>query len=77
MTCVELGVQSMDDTVLEQARRGHTAGDVVAATALLRQYGFTVGHQLMPGLPGEDWPSLVRTIIWSPRLLHSWWWWQA
>lgn len=61
MTCVELGVQSMDDTVLEQARRGHTAGDVVAATALLRQYGFTVGHQLMPGLPGEDWPSLVRT----------------
>ncbi len=61
LTCVELGVQSMDDAVLQQARRGHTAGDVVAATALLRQYGFTVGHQLMPGLPGEDWPSLVRT----------------
>lgn len=68
MTCVELGVQSMDDTVLEQARRGHTAGDVVAATALLRQYGFTVGHQLMPGLPGEDWPSLVRTTAAICRL---------
>lgn len=61
LTCVELGVQSMDDDVLTKARRGHTAGDVVAATELLRQYGFTVGHQLMPGLPGEDWDSLVRT----------------
>lgn len=61
ITCVELGVQSMDDAVLQQAQRGHTAGDVVAATALLRQYGFIVGHQLMPGLPGEDWSSLVRT----------------
>ena len=61
MTTVELGVQSMDDTVLERARRGHTARQVAEATALLRQYGFTVGHQLMPGLPGEDWPSLIRT----------------
>lgn len=61
LTCVELGVQSMDDRVLQEAQRGHTAADVVAATALLRQYGFTVGHQLMPGLPGEDWDSLCRT----------------
>lgn len=61
LTCVELGVQSMDDRVLQQAQRGHTAGDVIKATALLRQYGFTVGHQLMPGLPGEDWDSLCRT----------------
>lgn len=61
MTTVELGVQSMDDVVLERARRGHTAAQVKDATALLRQYGFTVGHQLMPGLPGEDWQSLIRT----------------
>ena len=53
MTTVELGVQSMDDNVLERARRGHTAAQVIEATALLRQYGFTVGHQLMPGLPGK------------------------
>ena len=61
MTTVELGVQSMDDNVLERARRGHTAAQVIEATALLRQYGFTVGHQLMPGLPGEDWTSLSHT----------------
>lgn len=58
---VELGVQSMDDTVLQRAKRGHTAADVQHATALLKDGGFIVGHQLMPGLPGEDWPSLVQT----------------
>lgn len=58
---VELGVQSMDDYVLQQAKRGHTAQDVRQATALLKDNGFTVGHQLMPGLPGEDWDSLTKT----------------
>jgi hypothetical protein len=52
----------MDDAVLAQAKRGHTAAHVVEATALLKQGGFTVGHQLMPGLPGEDWQSLERTV---------------
>lgn len=61
MTIVELGVQSMDDDVLARARRGHTAAQTAAATALLKAEGFTVGHQLMPGLPGEDWPSLQAT----------------
>ena len=61
LTTVELGVQSMDDGVLKAAKRGHTAAQVVDATQLLKQRGFTVGHQLMPGLPGEDWPSLMAT----------------
>lgn len=68
MTIVELGVQSMDDSVLEKAQRGHTAAQVETATRLLRQDGFTVGHQLMPGLPGEDWDSLVRTTAAVCRL---------
>lgn len=58
---VELGVQSMDDAVLKEARRGHSADDVRQATALLRHKGFIVGHQLMPGLPGEDERSLRMT----------------
>lgn len=61
MKTVELGVQSLDDVVLKAAKRGHTAADVVEATRLLREYGFTVGHQLMPGLPNEDWQSLKYT----------------
>ena len=58
----------MDDVVLARAKRGHTAQDVVTATALLREHGFTVGHQLMPGLPGEDWDSLRDTTAAICRL---------
>lgn len=68
LSTVELGVQSMDDAVLAKAKRGHTAQDVAAATALLREHSFTVGHQLMPGLPGEDWGSLRDTTAAICRL---------
>jgi histone acetyltransferase (RNA polymerase elongator complex component) len=51
---VELGVQSMDDTVLALSRRGHTAGDSETAVALLKAQGFQIGLQLMIGLPGDD-----------------------
>ena len=63
MSIVELGVQSMDDTVLQFSKRGHTAEQVLEATQLLKKCGFTVGHQLMPGLPGEDWHSLRETTL--------------
>lgn len=58
---VELGVQSLDDAVLAAAGRGHTAADVDRAVAALRRAGLACGLQLMPGLPGEDWPSLIAT----------------
>lgn len=61
MTIVELGVQSMDDNVLQRAKRGHTSADVAQATDLLRARKFIVGHQLMPGLPGESMRSLQKT----------------
>ena len=37
---VELGAQSMDDTVLAASRRGHTAGDVFRACAMVKAAGF-------------------------------------
>jgi histone acetyltransferase (RNA polymerase elongator complex component) len=51
---VELGVQSMDDTVLSLSRRGHTAGDSETAAALLKAQGYQIGLQLMVGLPGDN-----------------------
>lgn len=54
ITTVELGVQSLDDNVLQFNNRGHLSHDVVRATKLLREYGFEVCYQVMVGLPGSN-----------------------
>jgi histone acetyltransferase (RNA polymerase elongator complex component) len=59
---IELGVQSMDDRVLALSGRGHSAVDTVKAARLLREYGFLVGLQLMPGLPGDSAENFVDTV---------------
>ena len=61
VTTIELGVQSMDDTVLRAANRGHTSDEVRAAVKKIRRYPFALGLQIMPGLPSEDMYSLLRT----------------
>ena len=48
---IELGVQSSNDYILKQAKRGHTFEDVKKASKLIRRYGFDLGHQMMVGLP--------------------------
>lgn len=58
---VELGVQSLDDKVLQAAERGHTAAAVTAAMALLKQYGFKTGLQLMVGMPQQSFASVMET----------------
>jgi histone acetyltransferase (RNA polymerase elongator complex component) len=71
---VELGAQSLDDAVLAAAARGHTAADTAAAVAAIRAAGLKCGLQLMPGLPGEDWPSLIvttaRTLALAPDFIR-------
>ncbi len=53
VTTVELGIQSMDDAVLERCNRGHSAAHSRAAIALLLSRGFRVGGQMMVGLPSS------------------------
>lgn len=53
VTTIELGVQSMNDDVLKASNRGHTSDDVIKAVKLIRQYTFTLGLQMMTGLPGD------------------------
>ena len=48
---IELGVQSTNDYILQKCKRGHTYEDVKKASKLIRRYGFSLGHQMMVGLP--------------------------
>ncbi len=59
---VELGCQSMDDTVLNKNRRGHSSDQSEVASRLISQYGMELGIQLMVGLPGETTCSFVSGI---------------
>lgn len=59
---VELGVQSMNNDVLRKSGRGHTAEDTIAAVSLLKKYEFTIGVQLMPGLPGDSRQIFQATV---------------
>ena len=58
---VELGIQSLDEEVLKKANRGHSAKDSENASRMIRDYGFVLGHQVMPGLPGSSYESDVET----------------
>lgn len=53
VTTIELGVQSMDNGVLKASNRGHTRGDVINAVNLIKEYPFSIGLQMMTGLPGD------------------------
>ena len=48
---IELGVQSANDYILKQCKRGHTFEDVKKASKLIRWHRFVLGHQMMVGLP--------------------------
>jgi elongator complex protein 3 len=69
-TRVELGVQTLDDNIYRQVRRGHRVVDVITATARLKEYGFKVHYHWMPGLPGstpEHDLELSRQLFADPR----------
>ena len=60
---IELGVQSLDDNVLRLSERGHTAEDVYKACELIKSYGcFTLGIQLMIGLPGDSYEACMESV---------------
>ncbi len=58
---VELGLQSMVDSVLSASRRGHTARDAERAAKLIKAAGLDLIGQMMIGLPAADPESEVYT----------------
>ena len=53
VTSIELGAQSCSDEVLSKNRRGHTFEDTQKAAALIKEAGFSLGLQMMTGMPGS------------------------
>lgn len=61
VTSIELGAQSMIDSVLTLNRRGHTAQDVEIASALIKENRFSLGLQMMISLYGSTVEDDVKT----------------
>jgi elongator complex protein 3 len=53
-TRVEIGVQAVDDKILDLNRRGHDVQETVKATKKLKQFGFKITYHFMPALPGSN-----------------------
>lgn len=65
---IELGVQSSNDYILGQAKRGHTYEDVKRASKLIKRYGFNLGHQMMVGLPDSTKIDELNTAKYLAKL---------
>lgn len=59
---VELGVQSTDTDVLNRSGRVNAYDSVPRAAKRIRQAGFSLGIQLMLGLPGDDEALFLKTV---------------
>jgi elongator complex protein 3 len=53
-TRVELGVQILDDDILDKVERGHRTDAVRDCTKRCKDHGLKVCYHLMPGLPGSS-----------------------
>ncbi len=53
-TRVELGVQTVFDSLLTKMNRGHSVSDSIAATRIAKDAGLKICYHLMPGLPGSN-----------------------
>lgn len=58
---VELGIQSLDDTVLTLSQRGHDSAAAEAACRAVVRAGFPLVGQMMIGLPGATGESETET----------------
>ncbi len=59
---IELGVQSLCDTVLQKSRRGYCVRSVQDSAIRVRDAGWALGIQMMAGLPGDSRGLFVESI---------------
>lgn len=61
-TLVEVGVQTLDDKILEAMNRRCGLRHTVEATRILRDSGLKIGYHIMPGLPGASRQHDLNTL---------------
>ena len=65
--CLELGLQSMDDVILQQINCGHTLSDYLQAVERVTGRGIDICTHLIHGFPGESHADFMKTA----RLISS------
>jgi elongator complex protein 3 len=72
VTRVEMGMQSIYDSVLEKNNRGHTIQDVKDSTKRLKDMAFKVDHHVMINLPFSDVDKDINSIraLWEDETLR-------
>lgn len=59
--CLELGLQSADDAILEQINRGHSLEDFLSAVQRASGRGFDLCAHLIHGFPGEQSQEFLKS----------------
>jgi oxygen-independent coproporphyrinogen-3 oxidase len=60
---ISIGIQSLSDIELQKVGRIHSAAQAVWAIEQARKSGFeNISADLILGLPGQDWPSLMVSL---------------
>ena len=59
--CIELGLQSMDDIILQRIGRGHTLAEYLDAVERIAGRGIELCTHLIYGFPGETRDGFLRT----------------
>jgi elongator complex protein 3 len=71
MTRIEIGVQTLDESIYRKVNRGHNLYDVFDSFRTAKEAGYKIVAHMMPGLPGSS-PDRdlndFRTIFDDPRL---------
>lgn len=65
---IELGIQSLDNEILNANERGHSKEDSIMASKLIKDYGFKLGHQIMPGLYKDSFDKAIETGLESIKM---------
>ncbi|PIS41447.1 MAG: tRNA uridine(34) 5-carboxymethylaminomethyl modification radical SAM/GNAT enzyme Elp3 [Candidatus Kerfeldbacteria bacterium CG08_land_8_20_14_0_20_42_7] len=61
-THIQIGIQSLDQGVLDLVHRDETIEQMAHATQLIKQFGFKYTFHIMPGLPGATPKKDLRTF---------------